>query len=165
MIHTVKGLITETYSHWQSLYFPPSSLLQPWQAGSVNIGVQLLCGHTFWLILRIKKLTTLLGLIVQSAVSKLKGYVHLLWIAVCCWAQSCLTLCDPKDSSLLGSPVHGIFQARKLEQVSLSFSRGSSRPRDWTRVSCVPCIGRQTLCRLWSRVLVYCLVPCYTGTV
>ena len=43
-------------------------------------------------------------------------------------AQSCLTLCDPMDCSLPGSPVHGIFQARVLEWVAISFSRGSSHP-------------------------------------
>ena len=36
--------------------------------------------------------------------------------------QSCPTLCDPKDSSPPGSPVHGIFQARTLEWVAISFS-------------------------------------------
>ena len=39
-------------------------------------------------------------------------------------AQSCLTLCDPMDCSLLGSSVHGIFQARVLGWVAISFSRG-----------------------------------------
>ena len=50
-------------------------------------------------------------------------------------AQLCLTLCDPMDCSLPGSPVHGIFQAIVLEWIAISFSSGSSRPRDWTRVS------------------------------
>ena len=36
-----------------------------------------------------------------------------------------------------GSSVHGIFQARILEWVAISFSRGSSQPRDWTQVSCI----------------------------
>ena len=40
--------------------------------------------------------------------------------------QSCLTLCDPMDCSLRGSSIHGIFQARVLEWVAISFSRGSS---------------------------------------
>ena len=48
--------------------------------------------------------------------------------------QLCLTLCNLKDCSLPDSPVHGILQARILEWVS--FSRGSSRPRDSSRVSC-----------------------------
>ena len=52
-------------------------------------------------------------------------------------AQSCPTLCNPMDYSPLGSSVHGIFQARILEWVSISFSRGSSWPRDRTQVSCV----------------------------
>ena len=50
-------------------------------------------------------------------------------------AQSCPTLCDRMDCSLPGSSVHGIFQARVLEWVAISFSRESSQPRDWTRVS------------------------------
>ena len=48
---------------------------------------------------------------------------------------SCLILCDPLDSSLSGSSVHGIFQARILEWVSISSSRGSSPLRDRTHVS------------------------------
>ena len=39
------------------------------------------------------------------------------------------------DCSLPGSFIHGIFQARVLEWVAISFSRGSSQPRDQTRVS------------------------------
>ena len=50
-------------------------------------------------------------------------------------AQSCLTVCDPMDCSLPGSSVHGIFQAIVLEWIAISFSRGSSQPRDWTQVS------------------------------
>ena len=49
--------------------------------------------------------------------------------------QLCLTLWDPMDSSLPGSSIHGILQARILERVATSFSRGSSPPRDWTWVS------------------------------
>ena len=45
-------------------------------------------------------------------------------------AQSCPTLCDPKDCSLPGSSVRGIFQAIVLEWIANSFSRGSSQPRD-----------------------------------
>ena len=50
-------------------------------------------------------------------------------------AQSCPTLYDPVDCSLPSPSVHGIPQARILEWVAISFSRGSSRPRDWTWVS------------------------------
>ena len=51
--------------------------------------------------------------------------------------QSCPTLCDPMDCSLSGSSVHGIFQARILELIAISFSRGFSQPRNWTQVSCI----------------------------
>ena len=50
-------------------------------------------------------------------------------------AQSCPTLCDPMGCSLPGPSVHGIFQAIVLEWIAISFSRGSSQPRDRTRVS------------------------------
>ena len=45
------------------------------------------------------------------------------------------------DCSLLGSSVHGIFQARILEWVAVSFSWGSSGPRNQTHVSCVSCVS------------------------
>ena len=51
--------------------------------------------------------------------------------------QLCPTLCNPVDCSPPGSSVHGILQARILEWVAISFSRGSSPPRDQTRVSCI----------------------------
>ena len=49
--------------------------------------------------------------------------------------QSYLTLCDPEDCGLLGSSVYGIFQARILTWVAISFSRGSSRLRVQTGFS------------------------------
>ena len=52
-------------------------------------------------------------------------------------AQSCLTLCNPMDCSLPGSSVHGILQAKILEPVAISDSRGSSRLRDRTWVFCI----------------------------
>ena len=55
-------------------------------------------------------------------------------------AQSCPTFCNPMDCSPPGFPVHEIFKARVLEWVVISFSRGSSQPRDWTWVSCM--VGR-----------------------
>ena len=50
-------------------------------------------------------------------------------------AQSCLTLCNPMDYSPPGSSIRGIFQARVLEWVAISFSRGSSWSKDRTQVS------------------------------
>ena len=63
-------------------------------------------------------------------------------------AQSCPTLCNPRDSSPPGSSIHGILRARML---AISFSRGSSWPRDQTCISCVSCISRWILhyCTTW----------------
>ena len=52
---------------------------------------------------------------------------------------------DPMDCSPPGSSVHRVSQASILEWVAISSSRGSSRPRDRNRTSCVSCIGRQLL--------------------
>ena len=57
-------------------------------------------------------------------------------------SQSCLILSDPMGCSLPGFSVHGILQARILEWIAISFSRGSSWPRDWTHFSYISCIGR-----------------------
>ena len=58
--------------------------------------------------------------------------------APCLCALSCLTLCDPVDSSLAGSSIQGILQARILKQVVIPSSRGSSPPRDGTCVCVSP---------------------------
>ena len=60
-------------------------------------------------------------------------------------AQLCPPLCDPMDCSPPGSSVHGILQTRIMELVAIPFSRGSSRPRDQTWVSCISCISRRIL--------------------
>ena len=62
--------------------------------------------------------------------------------------QSCLTPCY-MDWGLPGSSAHGIFQARILEWVAISSSRVSSRPRDWTHISCVSCFCMRIL-YLWA---------------
>ena len=61
--------------------------------------------------------------------------------AVCPDAQLCLTLCSPIDCSPPGSSVHGNFQARTLQWVAISFSRGSFQLRYQDCVSCVPWTG------------------------
>ena len=74
---------------------------------------------------------------------------------VCVCVLSHVRLCNPVDCSPPSSSVHGIFQARILGWGAISFSRGSSHPRDWTHVSCIAWIGRQILyhwCHLGSFV-------------
>ena len=61
-------------------------------------------------------------------------------VCVCLAPQLCPTLCDPIKGSLPGSSVHGIFQARMLEWVAISFPRRSFPPGDGTQVS--PISGR-----------------------
>ena len=64
--------------------------------------------------------------------------------------QSCVTLCDPVDGSLPGSSVRGIPQARYWRGGHFP-SRGSSRPRGGTRVSCFSCAGGRILSHCATR--------------
>ena len=59
--------------------------------------------------------------------------------------QAFLTLCNPMDCSLPDFSVHGIFQARILEWVTIFFSRRTSQPRDRTHTFCASCINKQIL--------------------
>ena len=83
-------------------------------------------------------------------------------MCVCTHAQSfsrCLTFCNPLDCSLLGSSIHGISQARILEWDTISYSRGSSPPKDRTCASCISCTGRWILyhCATWEYIYVQSL--------
>ena len=71
-------------------------------------------------------------------------------------AQSCPTLCNPVDCDLTGFSVHRIFQARILEWVAISFSRGSSWLRDQTWVSCTA----DRLFTIWATRENYCFFSC-----
>ena len=66
-------------------------------------------------------------------------------VCVCVHTKLCLTLSNPSDCSPPGSSIHGILQARRLEWIAMPSSRGSSPPRDRTRVSCNSCFGRRVL--------------------
>ena len=58
----------------------------------------------------------------------------------CVWAQLLQlfpAVCNLMDCSQPGSAVHGILQARILEWITVSFSRGSSPLREWTCISCI----------------------------
>ena len=76
---------------------------------------------------------------------------------MCSVTKSCPKICDRMDHSLPGSSVYGILQARILEWVVTSCSRGSSQPRDGTHVSC---IGRQILCHWATREVSPALTRC-----
>ena len=72
------------------------------------------------------------------------------WLYHCMCVLSCSVMSD--SLSPPGSSVHEIFQARILEWVAISFSRGSSWPRDWTYISCISRVSRQILyhCATWK---------------
>ena len=65
-------------------------------------------------------------------------------------AQSWLNLCDPMDSSLPGS--RGILQLSVLEWVAIPFSRGSSRPRNQTLISCIAGCKQKNSRKYWFRI-------------
>ena len=70
------------------------------------------------------------GLWIQMVYAQLLSYV---WLFVAPWTVDCQ------------APIHGIFQARILEWLAIFYSKGSSQPMDQTLLSCIPCIGRQSL--------------------
>ena len=72
---------------------------------------------------------------------------------VCAVAQSRPALCDPVNGSPPSSSAHGIFQARILEWVAISFSSGSSWPWGWTRISYIG--GRFFTTEPWEPSLGY----------
>ena len=85
--------------------------------------------------------TILIVVIVFLGVSKfislyILSICSLLYV-VCACSLTCPTLCDHVDYSPPGSSAHGILQVRILELVAISYSKGSSQPRDQTQVSCI----------------------------
>ena len=75
-----------------------------------------------------------------------------------CGVLSCSsfpTHCEPRNCSSPVFPVPGISQARILEWVVISSSRGFSQPRDWTCVACISCVGRWILylCTTWEALV------------
>ena len=75
-------------------------------------------------------------------------------------AQSCPTLCDPLDCSPPGSSVHGISQARIQEWVAIFSSKGSSRPRDRTHISCISYTAGGFLYLLSHQGSPKCMIVC-----
>ena len=67
------------------------------------------------------------------------------WFYVCMHVLSRVQLCDLMDCSPPGSSALAILQARVLEWVAISSSRGSPQPRDWIHIPGTFCIGRQIL--------------------
>ena len=93
------------------------------------------------------------------------GYVHIVscihrvcvcvCVCVCVYVCVCSVMSNSQQPHWLYSAkplCRGIFQARILERVAISYFKGSSPPRDRTRISCIFCIGRQILyqCATWE---------------
>ena len=83
-------------------------------------------------------------------------------VCVCARARARMHMHSIVSDSLwphgLGPPsssVLGIFQARTLERVAISYSRGPSQPRDQTHVSCISYIGRWIFyhCAAWEAII------------
>ena len=72
-----------------------------------------------------------ISLVNSHHLTELQSFVLVMKVKVTV-CQLCPTLCDPMDYT-----VHGILQARILEWVAFPFTRGSSQPRNQTRVSCI----------------------------
>ena len=92
--------------------------------------------------------STAIGSLCNTAISHQPSILHMTVSHISCLrsvVKSCPTLCNSMDCSLPACSVQGIFQARILKWVAISFSRGSSQPKDQIWVSWVSCIGRQII--------------------
>ena len=150
---SMSSFFLELFLHWSPVaYWAPTDL------GSSSFCVLSLC--LFILFMGVSRQEYWSGLPFPSPVdhilSELSTVTHPSWVALHGMAHSFIEVdkaavhvirlvsflrCDPMDCSLPGSSVHGIFQARILEWVAISFSRRSSRLRDWTWVFCI--VGRR----------------------
>ena len=96
--------------------------------------------------------------------------VHMYRGILCSVAQSCMTVGDPIVCSLQGSSVHGIFLAKKLEQVAISFSKGSSSSRDETHISGSSTLAGWVFLYHWATweahtsngILYVCVLSCFS---
>ena len=128
------GCVPELCIFSQTGFFSLSSMLKSWRIFSACLLLLLIVGSCSSLVSQIKNLQ------IPRTWPFLNYLISFSFWNSCC-AQLCLTLCGLMDRSPPGPSVHGIFQARILEWVAISYSKGSSQPRDWTHVSCVSCIG------------------------
>ena len=81
----------------------------------------------------------------QALLAKIQEYITSTVPACMLSIPLRLPLCNAMDCSPPGSSVVGTLQARMLEQVAISFSRGSFQPRDRTHISYVSCMDRRFL--------------------
>ena len=125
-----------TWCFWLILYLW-------WPSCEMNLFSEEPCFLSFWntvlrdsiwvlAVLTITGAPSLCSPLGQSWVLRACVLIHM---CACVHAQLCLTLCNPMDCDPAGSSLHGILQARTLEWVAVSFSKGSSQPRDQTCVS------------------------------
>ena len=142
----IPGVLVSTvdlFTHWDSLFpilwkpFSTSPLLS-----SVSLATsQPLCAS---IPISIKGIFFYsLHRAVVRTIQWVNTQIRLCTVLDICWnlkmsvAQSRVTLCNPVDYRPPSPSVHGISQARILEWVAISFTRGSSWPRNWTQVSCI----------------------------
>ena len=104
----------------------PNGQLSPWQG---NYTLEGRLNQQTQMLIPLHALVALVFFLPSVLFLRLENHVLL--------AQSCPTRWDPMDGSPPGSSVRGILWARILEWIAIPFFRGSSQPRDWTRVSCI----------------------------
>ena len=153
---------------WRQPMLPSSNVLLqrtsilPFQKKTAKLGVFFyaihilftnICFQRFFIDIYTEYYMCLLNTVFALHRNNSEWFLFLIWKNLKSWETNCClvpklcpTLCDHMDCSPPGSSVHGILQARILEWVVSSFSRGSSRPRDLTQVSHI--VGRRF--NLWT---------------
>ena len=135
-----------TWRKWTSKGYMPGS--QPWPLTSIFFKLLPylcpiragLCVYAPWQVMFYTIHSFLSNCAPSSIMARerreaMRQHHTLHWASCYLVTQSCLTLYDAMDCSPSGSSVHGSLQARILEWVATSFSRGPSQPRDQTHIS------------------------------
>ena len=149
------------------IFYPKGNIENRQECGNFLLHTKVVRNHNLllflccWIIICISNNIVIIKSVIKLFVFRIT-FLRPVPRSICCCCRSvtelCLTLYDPMDCSTPGSSVCGILQARILEWIAISLSRGSSRTRDWTHISC---IGRQFLYHRALREVIYmCVCVC-----
>ena len=156
------GLSHQEY--WSGMPFPPpGDLPNPFNLCSKPMRCMLLFAWDLFAIQRSQMIPNIINpgkrqFVLSPMIKSLYLRAPISWLCECLCVHACtqslslVPLSAAPWTIACQVLVYGIFQARILEWIAISYSSGSSSPRDLSHVSCVSCIGRWILyyCTTWE---------------
>ena len=130
VLFSLWGIFFLTYSFWRTYMHPAvprfkdkSTLCPPFTPHQAELTILIVCSYSVYFFKKPMPMDILYKFVNKLFCYKRKNSHSTSYAAAAAKSlQSCPTLCDPRDGSPPGSPVHGILQARTLEWVAISFS-------------------------------------------